>query len=143
MASSRSSNPRIRETDSMATRDLTATYVHLATGPEVASIEVTPDFWPTIDERTELHTGRLVTGLTMDDDWDTWEMHPAGDEVIIFQEGTAHVHFDDGDTVAEFDVSAPDYFVVPTGTWHTMDARGHARMIVITWGEDTRHRPRS
>lgn len=142
MAGSGSSSPRIRKTDAMTTRDLTETYVHLGTGPEVTSIDVTPDFWPTIDDRTELHTGRLVTGLTMDDDWQVWEMHPAGDEVIIFQEGTAHVHVDHGDAVTEFDVTAPDYFVVPTGTWHTMDARGPARMIVITWGEGTQHRPR-
>lgn len=123
--------------------DLQQTYVHLGTGPEVQLLEVTADFWTTLDDRAELHTGRLVTGFSMDADWEVWEMHPAGDELIIFTEGSAHVRLDDGQTVTEHDIAAPGYLVVPAGVWHTMDARGTARMIVITWGEGTTHRPRS
>ncbi len=127
----------------MSTHDLARTYVHLGTGPEVSTIDVTPDFWATIDARTELHTGRLVTGMTMDADWEVWEMHPVGDELIVVTEGRVHVHVDDDGSRTEFDVAAPEYFVVPAGAWHTMDARGPARMIVVTWGEGTRHRARA
>lgn len=123
--------------------DLHQTYVHLGTGPDLRQIDVTPEFWQTIDDRADLHTGRLVMGLSMDSDWDVWEMHPAGDELIIFTEGSAHVHLDDRGTQTAFDISAPNYFVVPTGAWHTMDARGPARMIIVTWGEGTAHRARS
>lgn len=132
----------IRETDPMTTHDLERTYVHLGAGPEVALIGVTPDFWETIGERTALQIGRLVTGLSMDSDWAVWEMHPAGDEVIVLTDGSAHVYIDGGGAVTEFDVTAPEFFVVPTGAWHTMDARGPARMIVVTWGEGTQHRSR-
>lgn len=123
--------------------DLHQTYVHLGTGPDLRLIDVTPEFWETIGDRADLHTGRLVVGLSMDSDWDVWERHPAGDELVVFTEGSAHVHLDDRGTHTAFDVSAPEYFVVPAGAWHTMDARGPARMIIVTWGEGTTHRPRS
>lgn len=124
-------------------RDLQHTYVHLGTGPEVRLLEVTPEFWATLDDRPELHTGRLVTEFTMDADWSVWEMHPAGDELIVFTEGSVRVRFDDGSTATDVDVSAPQFVVVPAGVWHTMDVVARARMIVITWGEGTDHRPRT
>ena len=69
-------------------------------------------------------------------------MHPAGDELILVTEGEVRFHLDDGVDVAELVVAAPEYVVVPTGTWHTADALGSARLVVITWGEGTTHRPR-
>ncbi|MDJ0771172.1 MAG: cupin domain-containing protein [Ilumatobacter sp.] len=125
-----------------AAHDPSATFLHLGTGPETSLVDVTPDFWETIGERTELHSGRLVTGMTMSSDWGVWEMHPAGDELIAVTSGTVHFHLDDGTTASEIAVSAPDYIVVPAGTWHTADARGEGRMLIVTWGEGTQHRPR-
>lgn len=131
------------ENTAAAVRDLQHTYVHLGTGPEVRLVDVTPEFWETLDDRPELHTGRLVTEFTMDADWGVWEMHPAGDELIVFTEGSVRVRFDDGTAITESDVHAPQYVVVPAGVWHTMDVVEPARMIVITWGDGTAHRPRS
>lgn len=119
------------------------TYLHLGTGPEITQIPVTADFWPSIDDRTELHTGRLMTGLAVDADWTVWERHPAGDEVIVVTDGAVRFHLDDGDSVEQLTVVAPEYIVVPTGVWHTADALdGDGRILVITWGEGTEHRPR-
>ena len=118
------------------------TYVHLGTGPEVNTIDVTPEFWAAIDERTDLHTGRLITSFAMDADWPTWEMHPAGQEIIYVTEGEVRFHLDDGGATTDAIVTAPNYFVVPTGVWHTADALGPARLLVITWGEGTQNRPR-
>lgn len=118
------------------------TYAHLGVGPTVTRVDVTPEFWPTIDDRTELHTGRLITSFEMSSDWDVWEMHPVGDEVIMVTEGEVRFHLDADGAVSELDVGAPHYIVVPAGTWHTADALGTARLVVITWGEGTQHRPR-
>jgi mannose-6-phosphate isomerase-like protein (cupin superfamily) len=117
-------------------------YVHLHEGPEVTLEPLTESFWSDIGERTELHRGRLLTSFSIDDDWTVWEMHPTGDEIILVTEGTARFHLDDGDTVAAQLVAAPDYLVVPAGTWHTMDAIDPGRAVIITWGEGTTHRPR-
>lgn len=124
--------------------DPATTYLHLATGPEVRTIPVTDDFWPTIEQRTDLRTGRLMTGVPVTSAWDTWEMHPAGDEIIAVTAGSVRFHLDDGEHTSEVTVSAPDYIVVPAGTWHTADdpLDRPARLLVITWGEGTTTRPR-
>ena len=67
--------------------DPSRTFVHLAEGPEATLVDVTPDFWETIGDRTDLQRGRLVTGMRNDADWTVWEMHPAGPELIVVTEG--------------------------------------------------------
>lgn len=126
----------------MQSHDATDTYVHLAEGADVTVIPVTDDFWSTIQERTELHTGRLVTATTVDTDWDIWEMHPNGDELIVVTEGRVRLHLDDGVTRSQVTVDAPDFVVMPAGTWHTADSLGRARLLIVTWGAGTEHRPR-
>lgn len=117
-------------------------FLHLGVGPETSLIEVTPDFWETIHDRTDLHTGRLVTAMDMAEDWGVWEMHPAGDELIVVTDGRVRFHLDDGRRTSALTVTAPEYIVVPSGTWHTADALGAARLLIVTWGEGTTHRPR-
>ncbi len=118
------------------------TFVHLAVGPDAALVDVAPDFWETIDQRTDLHSGRLVTGGIVDSDWTVWEMHPEGEELIAVTEGSVRFTLDDGGDVGTVTVSAPEYVVVPRGVWHTADALGPARLLIVTWGAGTQHRPR-
>ena len=66
----------------------------------------------------------------------------AGEEVIYVTEGEVRFHLDDGGAPSSATVAAPNYFVVPAGVWHTADALGTARLLVITWGEGTQNRPR-
>ena len=120
--------------------ELTDTYVHLEAGPGVQIVPVDDQFWTTIDQRADLHTGRLVMASVMSDDWDMWEMHPAGDELILVTEGTVRVHVDHGEPPTI--VGAPNLVVMPAGTWHTMDIVEPARVVTITWGAGTEHRPR-
>jgi mannose-6-phosphate isomerase-like protein (cupin superfamily) len=126
----------------MQTHDPSTTYLHLGTGPETKLLPVNDDFWATLDQRPDLHTGRLVIGMANDADWTVWEMHPRGDELIVVTWGSVRFHLDDGTTVSELMVSAPEYIVVPTGTWHTADALGPAYLLIVTWGDGTQHRPR-
>ena len=126
----------------MHSHDPSTTYLHLGTGPETQLLPVTDDFWVTLDQRPDLHTGRLVTGMVNDADWTVWEMHPRGDELIVVTTGSVRFHLDDGTTVSELTVNAPEYIVVPTGTWHTADTLGPAYLLIVTWGEGTQHRPR-
>lgn len=125
--------------------DLTETYIHLATGPGVAEIPVDDTFWATVDERTELHTGRLVMAGETTTDWDGWEMHPDGDELIIVTSGAIRLHVDHPerpDLETPVDVAAPNMVVMPAGAWHTVDVIEPARVMTVTWGRGTGHRPR-
>jgi mannose-6-phosphate isomerase-like protein (cupin superfamily) len=128
--------------DPVTSHDPATTYLHLGIGPDVTLLPVTDDFWSTLDERADLHTGRLVTGFVHEADWSVWERHPVGDELIVVTSGSVRFHLDDGASVTELTVSAPEYIVVPAGVWHTADAVGRAHLLVVTWGEGTEHRPR-
>ena len=87
--------------------------------------------------------GRLVSLYTFAEPWDSWEMHPAGDEVVVCTSGaiTLHQEHADGsrDTV---EIHAGEYAINPRGTWHTADVTGEATALFITAGIGTEHRPR-
>ena len=87
--------------------------------------------------------GRLVSAYRFAEDWDSWERHPAGDEVVICLDGrmTLHQEKADGsrDSIA---LSAGEYAINPPGVWHTADIADRATAIFITAGEGTQQRPR-
>ena len=39
--------------------------------------------------------GRLFAALEMNSDWTNWEMHPAGDEVLVMLQGSATFRFEE------------------------------------------------
>lgn len=88
--------------------------------------------------------GRLVSMYDFAESWDSWEMHPAGDEVVICTAGsiTLTQEFPDG-RVGTVRLGPGDYAVNPPGVWHTVDVGGVASAIFITAGEGTQHRPRA
>ena len=87
--------------------------------------------------------GRLVSMYTFTEDWDSWEVHPSGDEVVLCLEGSMTLHQEhlDGST-ATLTISAGEYAINPPGTWHTADVSGTAKALFITAGLGTQHRPR-
>ena len=87
--------------------------------------------------------GRLVTVHSFSESWDSWEMHPAGDEVVCCLSGamTLHQELADGST-ATVTLGPGEYAVNPPGAWHTADVQGEATALFITAGLGTEHRPR-
>lgn len=87
--------------------------------------------------------GRLVTMYCFTEDWDSWEMHPLGDEVVLCLSGqmTLHQEHADGST-ATVAIGENEYVINPPGTWHTADVEGEATALFITAGLGTEHRPR-
>jgi quercetin dioxygenase-like cupin family protein len=87
--------------------------------------------------------GRLVGLHTFTESWDSWEMHPAGDEVVLCLSGamTLHQEFPDGHGEMAT-IAAGEYVINPPGVWHTADIAGTATALFITAGMGTRHRPR-
>ena len=62
--------------------NLATTYVHLQANRLSSLQPVTQTFWSTIEARRDLDPGQLVMRFDFTGDWPTWEMHPAGDEVV-------------------------------------------------------------
>jgi quercetin dioxygenase-like cupin family protein len=87
--------------------------------------------------------GRLVSAHRFTQSWDSWEMHPLGDEVVICTEGQLTLHQEHADgTTASVTISAGEYAINPPGTWHTADIEGTATALFITAGMGTEHRSR-
>ena len=87
--------------------------------------------------------GRLVTAHTFTEDWTSWEMHPAGGEVVLCLSGemTLHQEFPDG-RLDHVTIGAGEYAINPPGVWHTADIAGTATTLFITAGAGTQHRAR-
>ena len=93
--------------------------------------------------------GRLVSLYTFAEDWDSWEVHPTGAEVVLCTEGAMTLTQDFPDGRRErVRIEAGEYAINPPGVWHTADidgsdAGGQATAVFITAGEGTEHRSRS
>lgn len=87
--------------------------------------------------------GRLVAQWSFTSDWDSWEMHPHGEEVVICTAGaiTLHQRFADGRT-ASVTLGPGGYAINPRGCWHTADVADGATVVFITPGLGTQGRPR-
>ena len=87
--------------------------------------------------------GRLVGMHTFTESWDSWEMHPAGDKVVLCVAGemTLHQLFPDGST-EQVMIGAGEYAINPPGVWHTADIAKSATAVFISAGEGTQNRPR-
>jgi len=122
--------------------DLATTYVQLDDGPRALAVEVDDEFWQTIDRRPELRGGRLVGMFHNAEDWDIWEMHPAGDEVVCLLSGAVDVILDEPDGERVVELEAGKTCIVPRGVWHRAIVREPGDTLHITRGEGTQHRPR-
>ena len=87
--------------------------------------------------------GRLMSMYRFTKSWDSWEMHPEGDEVVLCLSGqmTLHQQFADG-SAASVTIAANEYAVNPPGCWHTADVEAEATVLFVTAGLGTQHRPR-
>ena len=129
------------------TTDLSKHPVHLGLG---ATAEREPPFTGDMrwyDAYVERHAddgdeARLVAMHSFDAPWGSWEMHPAGAEVVVCTAGRITLIQElEGQQVAT--VLAPgQYAINPPGVWHTADVDGEATALFITAGKGTQHRPR-
>ena len=127
--------------------ELRAVPVHLGPGTRAVPIEGWAWDPPTLaayDERVaaEGGEGRLITWFDQSGPWETWERHPAGDEVVVLLSGRA-------DLIQELDgvehrvaMSAGDVIVNPAGVWHTADVHEPGAILTVTPGRGTENRPR-
>ena len=87
--------------------------------------------------------GRLVSLFSFTEDWPGWEMHPAGDEVVLCLSGqmTLSQQHPDG-RVEQVTLGPGDYAINPPGVWHTVDIGEPTQGLFITAGAGTQHHPR-
>jgi quercetin dioxygenase-like cupin family protein len=121
--------------------------IHLGLGARaVAEPQFTgPEWYDAYVERHrgDMDEGRLVSLFRFEESWTSWEMHPAGDEIVCCLQGqmVLHQELTDGST-ARYELAPGDYAINPPGAWHTADADGPVVALFVTVGKDTTHRPR-
>jgi mannose-6-phosphate isomerase-like protein (cupin superfamily) len=87
--------------------------------------------------------GRLVSMYIFTDDWDSWEMHPSGAEIVACVAGAMTIHQEMADgTKATVELGPGDYAINPPGAWHTADVAESATAVFVTAGWGTEHKPR-
>lgn len=87
--------------------------------------------------------GRLVAMHDFTGSWDSWEMHPHGDEVVICTGGRIElIQQMTAGSRQSVALEVGEYAINPAGIWHTADIDGSASAIFITAGLETAHRRR-
>lgn len=127
-----------------ATFDPTRTYLHLD-GGRAETMDVDERFWAELASGKRPLPGWLVAMF----EWAPAdsatgghsEIHPNGDEVHVCVSGemSAILEHDGGDEVTDF--SAGQACVIPRGVWHRLVAREPSRVLSLTFGTGTEHRP--
>jgi mannose-6-phosphate isomerase-like protein (cupin superfamily) len=124
------------------TFDPASTYVCLSPSGRASTLEVTPEFWTTIDGRRDLQEGRLVAAFECDADWPHWEMHPHGEEVLILLSGKLEMVLETPRGEERVELLQGRAFVMPRGTWHRAVVEAPGTLLAITYGRGTQHRER-
>ncbi len=118
-----------------------AYFAQLAGEGDCLPVKVDAAFWESGVQA--LPPGRLVSMVESASDWQVWEMHPQGEEMIIQIEGElVLILAQDGSGEARVPLRAGEFAVVPRGVWHTADVPLAGRAIYITPGEGTQSRER-
>ena len=85
----------------------------------------------------------LISCYSFDKDWDSWEIHPEGDELVVLLSGKVTFLIESAHQTLTSDlIKAGDYAIVPKGSWHTADVHEPSQVLFITPGEGTQHRSR-
>jgi len=125
----------------MTAFDLERTYLFIDGEGGVVPAAVTPDFWRTMGSIPNAGD-TLITVSDGKGAWTRWEMHPAGEEILIILEGAPTFWFEHADGRLERTQVAPGgTVIVPKGAWHRAEADAPYKILFITYGAGTTHKP--
>ena len=126
--------------------DLSETFIHLgagATATPLPDFEWSPEYLAAYNERFsgDAEEGRLVCVLRQDATWDSWERHPAGEEVVVLLSGRVDVvqEVDGAERVVK--LRPGEALINPAGVWHTARVHEPGVALFITPGRGTEARP--
>lgn len=124
--------------------DILHTYLHVQDGARMATVDAPDSFWPQLaaGELPELDQGRLMSAFSFAGAWESWERHPAGEELVMLLAGAVTLTLEEADGARSVQLDRPGaYVLVPRNTWHTASAEAECTLLFLTPGAGTEHRP--
>ena len=124
----------------MTAFDLEQTYLFLDGAGAVGNAPGGPEFWANVQNLPQ--TGdTMVIVSDSDGNWPRWEMHPRGDEILVILEGSPRFFLEHPDGRLETIAARPGSTVlIPSGAWHRAEGPP-AKILFITYGPGTTHKP--
>ncbi len=86
--------------------------------------------------------GRLVSMHSFSGPWESWEVHPLGEELVVCTDGFITLLRETDGGVRSITLGPGEAVVNPPAVWHTADVAGPATALFITAGMNTETRPR-
>lgn len=122
--------------------DPSQTYLHLSPDGTATPLQGGDAFWSLPPaELDRWGQGWLASEFECSADWSSWEMHPEGDEFVYLLSGEAVFLLEEAGGVRSVPLHGRGAVVVPRGTWHTAKVSAPSRMLFVTCGAGTQHRP--
>lgn len=125
------------------TADIAKEFVVMGPTQTATTALFTPTVYQQLDaDYNQFKDHQLISAYTFSSDWPTWEIHPAGDEVVILMQGAVTFIVDiDGEHHSVYLDQPGTYVIVPRNTWHTAKIQVPTQMLFITPGEGTENKP--
>ena len=123
----------------MTSLDLATTFLALS-GAGAATELPGEDFMARLGHAPE-DMAYLVGVYPFTADWPHWEMHPKGHEVLVMLDGVLEMTLDRDGVLSTVAMSPGATLVIPPGAWHVAKILQPGKLIGITYGEGTQHRP--
>tara|TARA_R110000751_G_scaffold55346_3_gene118793 strand:- start:126218 stop:126661 length:444 start_codon:yes stop_codon:yes gene_type:complete len=105
-----------------------------------ATVEpVDPMLYQRIEKNYEgFKSHELISSYEFSCDWNTWEIHPHGDEIVLLLSGeiTLILQLNGGQKSVTL-TELGSYIIVPKGIWHTAKTIVPSKLLFITPGEGT------
>lgn len=125
-------------TEKINLKDLTAEYLSLGENGTIQSTAGGDKFWSLpVEEIEKFGENWLITEFYFDRDWQTWEKHPHGEEIVYLLSGAMDLILEKGETRQVIELRSKGLVVVPRDTWHTAKVFAPSNVLVITHGKET------
>ncbi|MBW4518748.1 MAG: cupin domain-containing protein [Scytolyngbya sp. HA4215-MV1] len=123
-------------------QNINSSFVVLDDANNAISISVGDLFYEKLEQQFGDFKGkRLISHYTFEQDWESWERHPAGEEFVCLLSGQIDfvLEQDGGEEVVSLNTPG-QYILVPRGVWHTAKVHTSSSVLFITPGEGTQSR---
>lgn len=126
----------------MKALDPSLTYVRLGADGGATAVPGGAAFWSRPEAELDAYgQDWLVSEFECDADWPNWEMHPHADELVYLLSGAATFVLDAAGGPQRVPLQGRGAVLVPRGVWHTAEVTAPSRMLFVTLGKGTEHRP--